>query len=192
MHSMKKLGVLVAVFALCAIGAANASAAQFTASATGSLTGKATTNQVFTTNGGTVTCPVAHVSGPIAKTADTQQHVTVKYTNCTAFGFVSTDISDATYQFTAGTGKNVHLLNTVSITVTSFGVSICTVTVGPQTLGTVDYANAGANNVSVNATVTGIKYTSTGGICGASGENGTYTGASEVNRVGGGTLRYDP
>jgi hypothetical protein len=65
-------------------------------------------------------------------------------------------------------------------------------TIGLQTVGTVDYANSGANNVLVTSTVTGIKYTSSGGICGSSVENGTYSGANELSRVGGGTLRYDP
>jgi hypothetical protein len=86
-------------------------------SATGSLTGKATTNQVFTTNGGTVTCTTATTSGQMTTTGDTlQQHATVKYSGCTGFGFVSPDISDATYKFTAGTGKNVHIKNTITIT----------------------------------------------------------------------------
>jgi hypothetical protein len=191
MRSMKKLGVLVAVLALSAIGAANASAASFTASATGSLSGANTEDNVFTTNGGQVICKNAATSGTIAKTTDTQQHVTVKYSTCTAFGFANVDISDATYLFTAGTGKNVHVQNTITITPTFFGSSICTVTVGPQTVGTVDYSNASASTVKVTPTVTGITYTSTGGACGDSGANGTYTGASVVGRVGGGTVQYD-
>jgi hypothetical protein len=189
---MKKLGILVAVFALSAIGAASASAhAEFTASATGSLAGSAVEPNVFTTSGGTVTCNNAATSGTIAETAATAQHVTVKYSSCTAFGFVNTHISDATYLFTAATGTNVHVQNQIKITPTTFGFSACTVTVNPQTVGTVDYANSGANNVRVTPTVTGIAYTSTGGICGPSGNNGTYSGASEISRVGGGTLRYD-
>ncbi len=194
MRSMKKLSALVAVLALCAIGAANASAAEFTASATGTLSGKAVANQVFTTNGGTVTCTTAATSGTIAKTADTQQTVKVKYSGCTAFGFATVDISEAEYQFTAGTGKNVHVKNTISITPTLFGASLCTVTVkGGQTVGTVDYSNASASTVKVDPTVSGIHYVSSGGSCGTAGtfENGTYTGANEVSRVGGGTVQYD-
>ncbi len=189
MRSMKKLGVLVAVFALCAIGAANASAAEFTASETGSLEGKALETNVFTTSGGKVECTGAATSGTIAKTADTKQHVTVKYSGCKAFSIANTHISDATYLFTSD--GTVHVENTITITPTIFGFSACTVTVTPQTVGTVDFANSGSNNVKVTPTVTGIKYHSTGGSCGSAGENGTYTGASEVNRSGGGTLRFD-
>jgi hypothetical protein len=191
MRSMKKFGLLaVLALAISAIGVASASAATFTASATGSLSGVAKATQVFTTNGGTVSCNNAATSGTIEKTADVQQHVTVIYSGCTAFGFASVHITPATYQFTSN--GQVHIKNTISITPTFFGASICTTTVGPQTVGTVDYANSGANNVLVTPTVTKIKYTSTGGACGASGENGTYTGANETSRVGGGTLRFDP
>ena len=63
---------------------------------------------------------------------------------------------------------------------------MCTVTIGPQPVGTVDYANAGTKNLKVTYTLSGIVYTSTGGACGESGTNGTYAGASELERVGGG------
>jgi formyltetrahydrofolate synthetase len=132
----------------------------------------------------------------MAKLPSGQQHVTVLYgTECTAFGFATVHISEATYLFTAKTGQNVHLLNTISITPTFFGTSICTVTVGPQTLSTVDYANVGTTKMTVNATVTGIHYTvhGGGGSCGSVGtfSNGTYVGASVIERVGGGSFQYD-
>ena len=186
MRSFKKFGVLAVVaFALCAIGAANASAATFTASATGSLTGKATATQVFTTNGGQVKCSTAATSGEIKSVASAEQHVTVKYTGCNAFGFVNTHITDATYLFTAD--GTVHILNTITITPTGAG---CTQTVKPQTVGSVTYTNSGTKLV-ITPNVTGITYSSTGGICGASGANGTYSGSNEVERVGGGSISWD-
>jgi hypothetical protein len=199
MRNLKKsVALAVAVLALSAIAASSASAAeaQFTYSATGTLVGSAENHQTFTTNGGTVTCSNAATTGTIAKILFTQQHVTVKYGGpCTAFGFATVDISDATYLFTAKTGENVHVLNTISITPTFFGASMCTVSVGPQTLSTVDYANVGTTKVTVNATVAGIKYTTTGGggSCGSVGtfSNGTYTGSSIIERSGGGTVQYD-
>jgi hypothetical protein len=187
MRSFKKFGVLAVVaFALCAVGAANASAATFTASATGSLTGKALETQVFTVNGGTVKCSTASTSGEIKSTASVEQHVTVKYTGCNAFGFVNTHITDATYLFTAN--GEVHLLNTVTITPTG---AFCHLTVPPQTIKTVSYSNNGGKMI-VTPNVTGITYTSSGGLCGTSGANGTYTGKNEVERVGGGTISFDP
>ncbi|HKO37826.1 MAG TPA: hypothetical protein VJU14_05605 [Solirubrobacterales bacterium] len=185
MRSMKKLGVLVAVFALCAIGAANASAAQFTASATGSLTGKATATQVFTTNGGQVKCTAAATSGEIKSVASEEQTVEVKYSSCTAFGFATVHITPAFYNFTAS--GQVHIEKTITITVTGAG---CSQSVAPQTVGTVSFATNGTK-VKVTPNVSGITYTSTGGLCGAGGANGTYTGTNEVERVGGGSLAFD-
>lgn len=191
MSSMKKLGVLVAVFALCAVGAANASAAEFTASATGELEGHATATQVFTTEPGKVVeCSKAATLGKIEKTADTQQTVGVNYSGCTAFGFATVDISEAKYQFTSS--GEVHIKNTITITPTLFGSSLCTVTVGPQSLKSVGYANAGTSNVTVTPNVKGITSTSSGGSCGNNSTSGTYTGTNEVNRKGGGTVRFDP
>ena len=202
--NFKKLGALAAVvLALSAIGVASASAAQFTASATGSLTGEAWENQVFTFNGGTVSCTDGDMSGKIEKTADTQQHVTVNYSGCSAFGFSTVDISPATYQYTSNGDLHIKNRNNaqetpvipITITPTLFGSSICTVTISAQTLdqfdGNVNFSNWGIDEVRVDPELHNIKYTSTGGACGSSGENGTLTGAGEFRRVGGGTVRFD-
>ena len=188
MRSFKKFGVLaVVVFAL---SAANASAAEFTFSATGSIEGKALATQVFTTNGGKVECSTAATSGTIGKLGGKAQHVTVKYSGCVGYKIATVHVSIATFNFTSD--GTVHNQNTITITPTLFGASLCTVSVTPQTVGTIDYAISGTSNVKVTPTVSGIKYHSTGGSCGSAGENGTYTGASEVNRVGGGSLTFDP
>jgi hypothetical protein len=189
MRSMKKFGVLAVVaFALCAIGAANASAATFTASATGSLSGKATATQVFTTSAGEVKCSNAATSGTIASTASTEQHVTVVYGSCTAFGF-PVHISPATYLFTAD--GTVHIKNTITLEVTVPFLPDCHITVGSQTVGSVVYANLAGGKMSITPNITGITYTTTGGSCGSGGNNGTYKGANEVERVGGGSISWD-
>jgi hypothetical protein len=186
MRSFKKLGVLVAILALSAIGAANASAATFTASATGTLTGKATTTQTFTTNAGQVKCTTAETSGNIVSTASPEQHVTVNYKNCTAFGFATVDITAATYLFTAD--GTVHLLNTITINVTGAG---CTQTVKAQTLSGITYTNSGTKEI-VHANTSGIHYVGSGGLCGSTTQtNGTYVGSNEVERVGGGSVSWD-
>ena len=187
MHSFKRLGVLaVLAFALSATVAASASAAAFTYSATGSLSGKALETQVFTTAAGQLKCNVAETSGTISSTDFSQQHYTVNYKNCTAFGFASVHVSPATYQFTAN--GTLHVKNTITINVTFGG---CHQTVGPQTVGSLNYANNGGK-LKVTFNLSGITYTTTGGLCGASGSNGTFTGANEIERVGGGSISHDP
>jgi hypothetical protein len=188
MRLLKKFSVLaIAVFAISVVGVASASASQFTASANGELSGKALTNQVFVTNGGTVTCTGAATTGTVVAPSAAKQEVTVKYSGCTAFGFASVEISPATYEFTA-TGGGVAILNTITIKIPLAG---CSVSVGPQSVGSTSFSNPTTSTIKEVSSVSKIKYTSTGGLCGTSGENGTYTGNSELSRVGGGTVQYD-
>ncbi|HKO37945.1 MAG TPA: hypothetical protein VJU14_06220 [Solirubrobacterales bacterium] len=190
MRNFKKLGALAAVvLALSAIGAANASAALFTASATGSLVGFASSTQIFTTNGGQIKCSSALPSGTIQKVADTQQHVTVNYGKCTAFGFATVHVTPATYSYTAGGALfgEVHILNTITVTVTGGG---CDITIGPQAVRQVFYYSNGPR-VVMSHDLHEIAYKSTGGLCGAGGTNGTFQGGMEIERLGGGSLAFD-
>jgi len=187
MLTLKKFGVLgVVIFALSAISVANASAAQFTASATGSLVGKQLETQVFTFNGGQLKCSTAETAGPISKTADTQLHMTVSLKVCLFNGFLTVHVSPITFTITSN--FKFHLDNTITINVTGGG---CSLSLAPQTVGSVGFANNGSKMRMV-PNVSGITYTATGGICGSSGTNGTYTGANEYERVGGGSLSFDP
>jgi hypothetical protein len=190
MTKLRQLSALLAASALCAIGAGNASAAEFTFSATGTLEGRALEHQVFTTNGGEVACTGATATAPLNNTVFTEIHSTWTYTNCKAFSIATVHISPATLTLTAD--GTVHLVNPITITPTIFGVSVCTVTISAQTWTGIAYSNVGATNITVTPTVNGITYITTGGACGVSGSNGTYNGASEWARRGGGTVRFDP
>ncbi len=189
MRSFKKIGAIaLAVVAFSALGVASASAAEFTASSTGSLTGAATADQVFNTGAGEVVCKTAATTGTVASTKATNQHVTVTYGTCKAFGIATVDISAATYNFTSN--GQVHIVNPITITVTGFLIE-CTVTVPAQTVGTVDFATSGTG-VAVTPTVTGITSTGNGGLCGGHNTTGTYTGASKVSHsTAGQTLSFD-
>jgi len=192
MRSFKHFGVLVAVFALCAIGAANASAAsKFTYSATGSLTGHATTNQVFTGGFGSVSCTKAASSGTIAGTEFAEQEMEVAYSECKALGVATAHISPGLFLFTAN--GTVHLLNTITITITkTIFTAHCTLTITPQTpTGVIHYVNM-APRLTTIWTI-GLKYHSSGGPCGSAGEHSdmTFEGTDEVERVGGGSIGWD-
>jgi hypothetical protein len=189
MRLWKTIGALCAVV-LCVAGAGNAYAAQFTASSVGTTAGHAISAQVFTFAAGTVSCSVAAAKGPINSVASTERTVVVTYSGCTAFGVSGADVGKAEYRYTAGGALDV--LNNVSITPTFLGASMCTVTVGPQSKTAVGYSNAGSSNVEATHNVTGLGYTASGGLCGASGTTGTLAGTEEFNREGGGTVRFDP
>jgi len=180
----------VAALALAAV-ATGASAATFTASATGTLTGDQTTNQVFTVSEGgssAVTCKKAHTSGTIVSTAAATQEVTVSYSECTfaifGFGNSAATVSSATYELHANGESDV--LNTITISVPSLG---CKTTVKPQTgLKSVSFTNK-SGKLEQSSAIKGI--VSTGeGFC-PGGTTGTYTGSNLVERVGGGTLSFD-
>jgi len=196
MRKLKKLSVLaVVVFAFSAIGVANASAApSFTTSKAGAaLTGTAKGSQVFTTNAGTVTCTSAATKGTTAASGSTTQKVFVKYSGCTAFGFASVNISEAEYIFNAkAENKNTVTINkAIKIEVPLAGCSQ-TVPAG-QTVGTVSFSPANVLTTALveESNVSGITYTSSGGLCGASGSNGTYKGNNEVKPESGVTIGYD-
>ena len=191
---MKRLAKMFAVTCVAAlalaVSAAGASAATFTASATGEVTGTQTTNQVFTvSSNNAVTCKKAHVYGKIEKTADTQQHVTVTYSECTftifGWGTSPATVSNATIQFTAN--SEVHLKNSVTISVPSLG---CKTIVEPQSLKGVEFTNVSGNTkVEIHFKVTGLVSKGEGFCPGSS--TGTYSGSVLVERVGGGTVSWD-
>ena len=178
----------VAALALAAVSAAGASAAQFTASETGTLEGTQESNQVFTPKpGGTpVTCTTAHTTGTIVSKEAATQEVTVEYGNCTAFGFTA-KVSPAKYRFEAS--GTVDILNEIKIEVPLAGCTNTVKSAENQNLEMVAYTNIAGGEVTENSTVS--KITSSGpGACAGSTE-GTYTGNSKLKRVGGGTLSVD-
>ena len=177
----------VAALPLAAV-APGASAAPFTASATGELKGTQTTEQVFTVGGANVVkCKKASTTGKIVSVATGEQHVTVTYSECSAtfFGFPAgtVDISPATYNFTAN--GEVHVVEPISIKATGLG---CETIVGKQTLKSVSYTNE-AGKIKITSNVTGIVSTSPNGC--PTGTTGTYSGSNLTERVGGGTLSWD-
>lgn len=193
MKRMKNIKVwgtaLAVVFAFSAVAVANASAASFEASKTGNLKGKALNTQIFTTNGGEVKCTTAATTGSVTELVASHQKVKVQYSGCTAFTFASVSITPAEYDLHAN--GEVDILNTITITVSPPLLPKCTVTVGPQTgLKAVSYKNNSGKIIEESA-VTGITYTSSGGACGSSGSNGTYSGNNEVE-LEGGTLKFIP
>jgi ABC-type transport system substrate-binding protein len=183
MRNIKTWGiVLAAVFAFSAVSVANASASTFKSSSTGTLKGAQTSNQVFNTGFGTVSCTTATSSGTVTSTVTAEQEVGVKYSGCTAFGFIGAEISEAKYLFNAN--GTVKVLNTITIKVPGAG---CSVTVSPQgPLSSITYTNK-SGKIEESTKVSGIKSKGSGGLCGGENSNGTYTGSNLIELVGGTT-----
>lgn len=189
MQRVKALGVaLVAMLALSGVAVSSASASLFLAHPTGKITGRGTNTHVFTTNGGKVECETVAVSGTAPVLKSLHHSVNVKYTNCSAFGFIGAEISEAKYLFSAD--LKVSVSNTITITVKAFPVCSVTVTpTGNQNLDGVHYANKGSD-IKVDALARKITYTTTGGFCGEGGSNGVYVGEAIVAQESGGVLRW--
>jgi hypothetical protein len=184
----------VAALALAAVSASGAqAAARFTASATGSLSGAQTNNQVFKTSATgseNVTCTTATTTGTIISTEATAQEVEVSYGSCSALipggSTVPATVSKAIYNLKAN--GEVEIKSTITITVKG-GLISCTIVVAPQTpTGGVTY-DSSAGKIEETSAVTGIVSSHTS-VC-PSGSTGTYSGNNLVQRVGGGTLAWD-
>ena len=207
--------LIVAVAALSALGAIASQSAmagetyhcpELAAGATCYVTVEQESNQVFTTGGGSVTCKKLHGHGEQV-TPSHELTFEPTYSECTAFGFATTHVTNngCHYTFTTPTdtaNPAVHTLHSphvvatplktcsIVITPTAFGASVCTQTVGAQTptsghlIATNITEPVTTNNyVTAEATVEGIHYIGTGGQCGANGVTGVdgkYTGNSRV------------
>jgi len=195
-RNLKALGLaMAAMFALSAVGVSAASAAEFHSEATHTtLHAEQTNTHVFTTDVGTVTCETATFHGTTASKTTPEITITPTYTGCdlhSIFGeiAVTVNFNGCDYNFTEE-AQPVHIVCPESKTISVSGPG-CKVTVPGQTVGTVSYTNTGSGSsrtTDVNATVSGIKYSYSGFLCGSGSNttNGTYNGTAEVSGSSGG------
>jgi len=195
-RNLKALGLaLVAVFALTAMSASAASAAQFHSAAENTtVEGTQTSNHIFTTPAGKVTCKKAVFIG--SQSAKTTSEITINptYSECTTatiFGTISVTVDFVTnscdYKFTSGGEVHIICGQAEGIIINGPG---CKITVPAQTVGRVIYTNSGTapKHISVSSEVSGIISTATGFFCSSTGESktGTYTGSATVKGFSGG------
>lgn len=187
MRAIKTFGLAaLAALAFGAVAAAAASAHSF--SATGELpttfVAKQTSNQVFTTSLGTITCETLEGEGAV--TAATFESLTadVTYSVCTAntnlFGTYKVKNVHALYLFDAN--NSVSVLKPIEIELEG----LCTVTVPEQLLDeAVTYEDKGTE-LALEAHAEKIHWEG----CFSSGENGTYSGNSLGGLLNGGTASW--
>jgi hypothetical protein len=205
---LKKL--ILAFVALCALSAVSANAVPaYPLTAPGIsggqtfLTGETTTAHKFTTPTGSLTCTTVSSSGSVTGAEQSSVTLAPSYSGCTAFGFATAHVktNGCAYRFEApssepGAGQYTAVPfqilcpagKAIEITPTSFGVSTCTQFIAEQapTKGHVIYTNnalTGAEmDYSAEATLEGVHYTGSGGICGNSEthSDGTYSGKTTI------------
>jgi hypothetical protein len=188
---MKRLKILclavVAVLALGLTAAASASAHEFEASKSGKLKRVSNTTQIFTASSShAVECSTDEIAKGEAKEGKQESVlVEVEYSGChvVVFGFsFNATVSLAQYLFLAS--GLVHLENLVKISVPIAG---CEISVPAQNnLESVTYLNTPAKDITLDANVTGIVSTGSGGECGSGlSSTGTYTGQTVTSLEGG-------
>ena len=186
---MKRIIVVaLAVLGVCMTATVSASAHDFTASKLGTLLGKQTGNQVFTTTSGgsAVTCTTAATTGSITALLGLHQLVSVFYSGCTVPLANKVDISTAKYLLSADGLAAIESAITIKVETI---LGNCTITVDPQDLGTVKYDTDPSNSSALLelSAVTGIVSLSSGEPCGPKGTltGGTYTGNNLIIEDGG-------
>ncbi|HEX3293626.1 MAG TPA: hypothetical protein VHR38_07790, partial [Solirubrobacterales bacterium] len=188
-RKIKTLGVVLAsVFAMSAIGASAASAAEFhSAIHPQSIHGTQTGSHVFTTNAGTVTCKKATFTGTTAAKTSKTQTLAPDYNECTAFGFINVPIHEngCAYIFYSEPAETteVECPSGKKIEITA---PFCTTTVGPQHIEKgMTYTNkekevegkkVKEHIIAHTSIQTEIDYNE----CGTARTNGTYTGTTTV------------
>jgi hypothetical protein len=152
--------------------------------------GSQATENVFTFNGGTIKCSNgAFTSGEVAGTSFSTLTVTPAYSGCTAFGSqVTFEANGCAYALSAGAelvGYAEIICPSGKEIVITRKTAGCSWRIGSQTPAQprVDYANTGSGStrgVLVTSGIEGVAYTSSGGLCGASGTNGKFTGSIDA------------
>ncbi len=204
-RGFKLLGIAMAVVALSAVAAAQASAAEFKfASAPTWLEGIQKTQNVLTIGAGAIKCSTAEFksSAAISTTGVSSVEVHPVYASCSAFGTKATiETTGCSYVLSVNLGgapfgglveikctKNPIEIKlstgTCSISVPSQSHSSSTVSPNSYALGYTSVpagsvpigGNSPVEEVLVEAKVSGLNYGTSGGACGAGASNGTYSG----------------
>ena len=188
-RNLKALGLaLVAALALTAVAVSSASAAEFhSESEHTSITGTQENEirNTFTVNAGTIHCGTATFSGTSSASTTSELTIAPNYQGCKITTVTLetleavVDMNGCHYLFTPS--GQVHLsCPSAPIRVTA---PLCTVTVHPQTVESVDYTNVGAGatrSTTVTSTATNLAYTQSSFCPGGGGgafNNGTYSGS---------------
>jgi hypothetical protein len=189
-RKLKALGLaLVVVLAMGSLSASAASAADFhSESGTDTvIKGTQVGTDIWAFNAGTKSCnEFTYVGNQSGATATTWKAMVV-WSNCSVFGFVNVTIdpNGCAFELSGDDGSlKIACPEGASIVETGFN---CWVTIGPQSLTGVTYANTGSGSsrdLDLSINVSGITYTqhskSFPGCTNGSFTNGTFTGKATM------------
>jgi len=178
-RTLKTLGSVAAILSvLAATGASPAVAAEFhTSSAPVTITGTQATTNVITTNAGTITCKVFTQSGTQSTKTSSMIEVSLKFEQCTAFGFINVPIhmNNCKHQLYA---SGTTILSCPAGQVVEVTTPGCTTYIGPQHMATgATYTTIGTTpnrHVTAHRNYSGMHYVE----CGSTRTNLTWKGTT--------------
>jgi hypothetical protein len=177
------------------VSGADATTTFTTSVSPGILKATQTTEQVITTDAGTIRCSTANQEGNFSSTAFSELEMSAAYSGCKAFGFLSATVSmgGCKYRYVGSlSGRKATwsiVCSTGDITVTTFG---CVIHFKAQAgLEHVVFSN-GAGIVHASFLIAGLRYSQTEGCPNGSGEktNGTLNGGADF-APSSGTVQVD-
>jgi hypothetical protein len=171
----------VVAFACSAVAVASASASEFVFSKTGTLKGERVTSDVFQNAGGNWECGKNKSSGSATVLKSATQVVTVQYEKCTFFG-IGLKASPAEYELNAN--GTVKILKAFTMKDLGSG-ELCTITFPAQgPLKTIKYKNV-TGKVEITDELVAMRSRGESSFCNWAEGNGTKTGKSLLELVGG-------
>ncbi|HEX3240820.1 MAG TPA: hypothetical protein VHR18_11905 [Solirubrobacterales bacterium] len=189
-RQIKTLGaVLASALAISALSASAVPAAEFhSAFHPQTISGNSVVAHSFTTNAGLVTCKKAVLTGSTSALTASSWTLYPDYSECIAFSFINVPIHEngCGYLLYATGTQEIECPGSNKIEIT---FPFCTLTVGPQHLGSgVTFTNnAGKTDIIQNVDVTGeLDYNE----CGTFRTNGTYGGKTTWTG-GSGSIWYE-
>jgi len=177
---------MLATFAIVCVGAVSVSASgsEFIASTTGKVKDKQTNVQVFKLgSGGSVECAEVTGYGEITELKSVTNKEVLTYSGCSGGGPVK--VSPAYFEFNANGSAKLEK----TVTVVAEGGAGCEVVLEPQTLEKVAYSNT-SSGITATAKVKNVHSKGTGGGCGTTNTEDTYTGSIAAELEGGGKLEW--
>jgi hypothetical protein len=178
----RALGILtIALLCSAALLAGAASGHEFVASKLGKGKARATTAQFFEVSAGTIECAKASGVFEVSSLHSETIHMNVGYTECTAFG-QAIEVSPADYELNAS--GTIAFAKALTISPSVAGCDIVFGTAANRDREAVSYAN-NPNKLRLVQELSGLSYTSSGGICGAGGKEGKLEGTLQLELEGG-------
>jgi hypothetical protein len=178
----------IAVACGCAMAVSPALAHEFKSSVSGSVKAHNTSTLVFHGSGGTVDCFKGTSTGKVNAGTTKLISGVVEYRECENSEAGLVEVSNGEFQLSAEGW--VTLLNEVVVKVPRGECNVKVAPTGNKELKGMLFENNKTGTLTIDAAVTGITYTSSGGNCGSSGKNGEAKGNSVSELEPSGVLEW--